>query len=114
MTGIQPPIRIEQWTDIGELILMCVGTDKGSWWADPYFGSELWALRQEGKVNNQTAGRAQRMILECLMWMKDDGLAADIECRAERAGKNAIAYSVTVTRPNGEPVIIKDVWDAVK
>ena len=106
--------RIENWTDIRELVLMCIGTDRGTWWADPSFGSELWILRQEGNVDNRTAGRVQQMILDCLMWLKDDGLAADIECYAERAGKDEIAYSVTVLRPSGDPVIVKDTWNAVK
>ena len=107
-------VRIENWTDVRELVLMCIGTDKGSWWADPSLGSELWKLRQEGKVDNRTIGRVQQIILDCLAWMKDDRIAADIECFAEQAGKNKIAYIVTVLRPKGDPVIVKDVWDAVK
>ena len=111
---MEAAVRIENWTDIRELTLMCIGTDKGTWWADPTFGSELWMLRQEGKVDNRTAGRVQQMVLDCLAWMKDDGLAADIDCKAEQAGKNVIDYSVMVIRPNGDPVIVKDTWDAVK
>jgi phage gp46-like protein len=107
-------VSIEQWTDIRELALMCIGTDKGAWWADPSFGNELWKLRQEGKVDNKTAGKVQQMILDCLIWMKDDGLASVIECQAEQAGKNEIAYIVTIMRPNENPVIVKDVWYAVK
>ena len=108
------PIRIENWNDIRELVFMCIGTDKETWWADPSFGSELWKLRQEGKVNSRTVGRVQQMILECLAWMKNDGLAAGIDCQAEQAGKNEIAYFVTVVRPNGESVLIKDTWNAIK
>lgn len=107
-------IKIENWTDIRELVLMCIGTDKGTWWADPSFGSELWILRQEGKINSRTVGRVQQMILDCLKWLKEDGLAANIECHAEQIGKNEIAYSVTVYRPKGDPVIVKDTWDAIK
>ena len=109
-----PSTRIENLADIRELVFMCIGTDKGTWWADPAFGSELWILRQEGKVDNRTAGRVKQMILDCLMWLKDDGLAADVDCQAERAGKNEIAYSVNVLCPNGNTVIVKDVWNAVK
>jgi len=107
-------VRIENWADIQELALMSIGTDKGAWWADPNFGSELWMLRQEGKVDNRTAGRVQQMILDCLMWMKNDGIAADIDCQAEQVGKNEIAYSVKVLRPSGDPIIVKDTWYAVK
>jgi phage gp46-like protein len=109
---MEAAVRIEGWADIRELALMCIGTDKGTWWADPSFGSELWMLRQEGKVDSRTAGRVQQMILGCLAWMKEDGLAAGIECRAERAGKNEIAYYVTIARPKGDTVIVKDTWDA--
>jgi phage gp46-like protein len=104
------PIRLEQWIDIRELVRMSVGTDKDSWWADPAFGSDLWILRREGKVNGRTAGTFRRMVLECLQWIKDDGLAADIDCRAERSGKNEITYTVTALRPGGDPVTVQDVW----
>ena len=57
--------NIEDWTDIRQLILMCVGTDKGRWWASPDFGSGLWLLRQAGKVDGTTAGKVRAMVLEC-------------------------------------------------
>ena len=107
-------IKIENWADIRELVLMCIGTDKGSWWADPSFGSELWKLRQEGKVDNRTAGRLHQMILDCLEWMKEDGITDGIECQAEQTGKDEITYIVTIIRPQGGLVIVKDTWDAVK
>jgi phage gp46-like protein len=107
-------VKIENWADIRELAQMSIGTDKGSWWADPAFGCELWKLRQAGKVDNRTAGTVQRMLDECLKWLKDDGLAGDIICAAERSGKNEIAYSVTVLRPGREPLVIKDVWNALQ
>jgi phage gp46-like protein len=107
-------IRIEQWADIRELVQMSIGTDKGLWWADPAFGSELWKLRQAGKVDNRTAGTFQQFLQDCLKWLKDDGIAAGVSCTAERSGKNEIAYSVTVLRPGREPLTIKDTWDAIQ
>jgi phage gp46-like protein len=104
------PVTIEGWADIRELIRMSIGTDKGSWWADPGFGSELWILRQEGKITGRTAGTVQRMIADCLTWLERDGIAAGITCRAEQSGKNEIAYTVTAEKPNGDPVIVKDTW----
>ena len=106
-------IRIEQGDDIRELALMSIGTDKGRWWADPAFGSELWLLRQNGKVDGQTAGTLRRMALESLQWMIADGLAAKIDCYAERAGKNEIAYSITIFRPDGGSDVIREAWSAV-
>lgn len=106
-------VRIEQWDDIRELALMSIGTDKGAWWADPAFGSELWLLRKNGKVDGQTAGTVRRMVLDCLQWIIADELAAKIDCVAERTGKNEIRYQVTIIRPNGNNVLITEVWSAV-
>jgi len=105
--------RIENWNDIGELALMSIGTDKGTWWADPAFGSELWLLKRNGRVDGQTVGTLRRMVLECLKWLIDDGLAKEISCAAERTGKNTIAYTVTIERPDGETVEVKEAWSVV-
>ena len=105
--------RIEQWDDIRELVLMSIGTDKGTWWADPEFGSELWLLRKTGKVDGQTAGTLRRMVLESLQWIISNSLASKINCTAERTGKNEIAYNVIIFRPNGNTELIKEVWRAV-
>jgi len=107
-------VKIEQWANIKELVSMSIGTDKGLWWADPTFGSELWKLKQSGKVNSKTAGTVEQIILESLAWLIADRLVSNITCRAEQTGKNQIAYTVTVLRPDGgQPIIIKDVWNAV-
>jgi phage gp46-like protein len=104
---------VENWNDIRELVQMCIGTDKGSWWADPNFGSELWILRQRGKVDGRTAGTLRRMILECIQWLFDDGLVKKIDCEAERTGKNEISYCVTVFAKDEFTLLIKEVWNAV-
>jgi len=105
--------RIENWQDIKELALMSIGTNKGTWWAYPNFGSELWLLKQTGKVNGQTAGTLRRMILEATAWLIADGLAKKIDCTAERTGKNQISYNMVIFRPDGNKVFIKEVWNAV-
>jgi phage gp46-like protein len=106
-------IRIEQWTSIGELVRMSIGTDKGTWFADPAFGSELWLLKKEGKVDDQTTGKLERMVRESLQWLVSDSLALAVDCAAERNGKSRIDYLVTVTRPDGSPVIVKEVWNVI-
>lgn len=106
-------VKFENWADIRELVLMSIGTNKGSWWADINFGSELWLLRKSGKVDGTTAGALRRMVLECLQWLIDDGLAAKIECEAERSGKNQISYCVIIYRNIGGINEIKEVWNAV-
>lgn len=111
--GKAEPVKFENWTDIKELVAMSIGTDKGRWWADSSFGSELWLLRQEGKVDGTTAGKVRAAILESLAWLKQDGLVKDIQCTAERVDKNEIRYAVTVVKPDGSSVFIKDVWYGV-
>jgi len=105
--------RIDQWADIQELVRMSIGTNKGTWPSDPNFGSEIWLLKQTGKVDGQTAGTLERMIRESLQWLIEDKLAATVDCIAERNGKNRIDYRVTVTRPDGSPVTVEEVWSAV-
>jgi phage gp46-like protein len=107
------PALIENWNDARELVLMSIGTDKGSWWADPGFGSELRLLRQNGKVDGRTAGTLRRMILECTQWLVNDGLAKRIDCEAERSGKDEISYAVTIYGANGSVLSIKEAWSAV-
>lgn len=111
---METEVKIENWAEIKELVRMSIGTDKGSFWADKSFGSELWMLRLEGKVDNHTAGRMRQMILDCLKWLKDGGIVADIICQTERTSKNEITYYVKVVRPTGEEIMIKETWIAVK
>jgi phage gp46-like protein len=106
-------IRIEQWDSIPELVRMSIGTNKGTWFADPSFGSELWLLKKGGKVDGQTAGTLERMLRESLQWLINDGLVDTIECAAERTGKNRINYQVTVTRPGGSVETVKDMWNVI-
>jgi phage gp46-like protein len=92
---------------------MSIGTDKGTWFADPAFGSDLWLLKKEGKIDGQTAGRLEQTVRESLRWLVSDGLAVTADCAAERNGKNRIDYQVTVKRPNGSPVIVKEAWNVI-
>jgi phage gp46-like protein len=105
--------RIEQWASIRELVRMSIGTDKGTWFADPSFGSDLWLLKKEGKVDGQTAGKLERIVRESLQWLVDDGMAAVVDCAAERNGKSRMDYRVTVTRPDGSSVEIQEVWNVI-
>jgi phage gp46-like protein len=106
-------VKVENWADIRELVLMSIGTNKGTWWADESFGSELWLLRRSGKVTGQTAGTLRRMILEATSWLVTDGLVKSIECTAEAGPADKIPYTVTVYRADGESELIKEVWNAV-
>jgi phage gp46-like protein len=106
-------VKVENWADIRELVLMSIGTNKGTWWADESFGSELWLLRRSGKVTGQTAGTLRRMILEATAWLVTEGLVRAIECAAETGAADRILYTVTVYRADGTSELIKEVWSAV-
>ena len=108
MTG-----KIDNWCDIRELVLMSIGTDKNKWWAYPEFGSELWQLRQTGKIDDNTVGTVRQMVLDALQWLIDDGLAKKIDCTAERNGKSRIDYRVIVTKPDGNDIKVEDSWNGV-
>lgn len=105
--------KLENWQDIRELVLMSVGTDKGRWWADKEFGSEIWKLRQEGKLTPATVGTFRQYVLDSVQWLINDGLASKIECTAEQSGRSTIAYCVTVTRPDSSTIEVKEVWNGI-
>jgi phage gp46-like protein len=105
--------KIENWQDIRELALMSIGTDKGSWWANPGFGSDLWLLKREGKIDGNTAGTLARMLRECLAWLVSDGLCESVDAQTERSGKHTILYAITLRKPSGSSEIIREAWSAV-
>lgn len=105
--------RLENWQDIRELVLMSIGTDKGRWWADSDFGSEIWKLKQTGKITPETAGTFRQLVLDSVQWLVDDGLASSIECEAEQQGRSAIVYRVTVTKPDGNTISLEESWDGI-
>lgn len=105
---------IENWLDVKELVKMSIGTNKGTWWADPELGSELWLLKQNGKVSGETAGMLRRMVLESVRWLVAGGHVKNIDCAAERTGKNEITYTVIVYKANGaSETLVKEAWNAV-
>lgn len=107
------PVKIENYAAIETLVSMCIGTDKGSWWADTQFGSALWKFKQSGKTTESLAGDVRREIEDCLSWLITDRLADTITCETEISGKTKINWKVTITSPCGNQQIIKDVWNAV-
>ena len=105
--------KLENWKDIRELVLMSIGTDKGRWWADKEFGSEIWKLRLTGKITPTTVGTFRQMVLDSVQWLIDDGLASGIEGEAEQQGRNTIAYRVTVKRPDNNTIEIEESWNGI-
>lgn len=100
---------LENFKNIKILAEMSIGTDRGRWWADTDFGSDLWLLQRE-KVDDGTAGQVRQELLRCTAWLITEGLAASIEATATRSGKNEITYEVTIIKPDGTSVLITEVW----
>ena len=94
---------------ISELVKMSLGSNKGSWWADPGFGSQIYRIE---KVDSRTPALFQSYCTEALQWLLDEALAAEIRIGAERRGRSAIAYRIEISRPNGETELLESVWQA--
>lgn len=104
--------RIESGTDIRTLVQMTLGTDRGQWWADPDFGSDLWRLRQSGKLGPDVAAKVEAEIKRALAWLVSDRAVQSIAVSTRIADKTRIDYAVLVTRDQ-ETLQIEGVWDAV-
>lgn len=104
---------LESFLSIRQLVEMSVGTDRGTWWADENFGSKLWLLRKSGKTGPSLASDVKQALLDCLAWLKADGLVSDIAVETEPIGKYRVDYSITVTRPDGSTDLIKDAWNGI-
>jgi phage gp46-like protein len=113
MEQVNKTILIEDWNNIRELVLMSIGTNKGSWWADSAFGSEIYLLKEKGKIDGKTASSFQRMLQECLAWLVQDGIVKKINCVVERTGKNQLSYSIEIFKTDIDSFTIKEVWNGV-
>jgi len=104
-------VALEQWRSITLLAAMTLGTDQGTWWGDPEFGSRLWVLRQSGKVDEAMVQAVKAEVVRALGWMKDGGLiSVDPAVEAWQNGRNRIDYRVRMTRPTGVVDVMEGVW----
>jgi len=92
--------------------------DQQGWWADliseplsDEIGSKLWTLWREGKIIDATVIEMEAILTDAFTWMIDDGIAAKVVVNAERLGQNEITGTVDITRPTGENIPLKFVWD---
>lgn len=100
---------LENYSNIETLALMSIHTDRGAWWADTDFGSELYTLKGS-KITNETPSIVCSMLIECLAWLKKDELAKDIEIETKLKDKNSVYYKVVIIKPEGKNILIEDVW----
>lgn len=99
------------------------GNQRFGWWGDSYpveandkIGSRLWLLTRS-KLMADTPARAKEYAEEALQWMLDDGVAARIECSAERYGMDGLALLVLIYRHDSNtPVSLRfsNLWEAMK
>lgn len=105
--------KIEDFHHLNQLVLISLGTDRGSFWADVNFGSDLWLIRQSRKVDDATATAVKQEILRCLNWLKEDGLIFDLEVVAKISGKNRIDYRVCVFQSENNSFVVEGAVNVV-
>ena len=106
-------LAIEDYMNITQLVDIAVLTDKGKWWADPDFGSDLWLLEQRGKIDSETLAHAKDAILASLEPLKVAALISAGSCECTALNKQEIAYQLTITRPSGVSLVIDRIYDGV-
>lgn len=92
-------------------------TNQEGWWADQFgdvfgdlIGSRLWTLFR-GKVVDETVVEMETIITQSLNWMLEDGIAASVDANAERTGTNEITATIEITKPDGDNIPFKFIWD---
>ena len=94
-------------------------TDRQSrrgYWANTFRniiqGSGLWLLSRS-KRQEVTRSRAEAFALTSLQWLKDDGIAQDVEVQATLTGRTGLDIQVRVIKPSGEDLNFKYqfVWE---
>jgi len=79
-------------------IHMSLAVEKGSWWLNPDFGSELPKLRRE-KANEATARLVKSYVLAALKWMVAAGKLTSVTVTTEVV-KSRINYLVVALAAN--------------
>ena len=93
-------------------------TDQEGWWADDIadiitdqIGSRLWTVLRRGKILDSTIAELETIMIEAFNWMKEDGIAVSITAEAERIATDRVEVTVEITRPDGDNIPFKFVWD---
>jgi len=99
-------MTFEKATTIMNNIYLSLMIRRGSFFADPAFGSRLHLLERE-KNTDRTAQLAVGYAKEALQWLIDTGKATAVDVYAERdktQNINRLKLLVEVTQKNGERV----------
>lgn len=89
------------------------GTDRRGWWGDTdsgmNIGSRLWLLRRE-KLTREVAMRAERYAEDALLWLKNDGIARDIQATAQIVFPGRLNLVIRYLPPDGDWQEFKFFW----
>lgn len=92
-------------------------TTQEGWWGDEFseadndlIGSALWTLARR-KVVAETAVRMEEVIEEAFQWLLDDGIADTVAVTAARSADSAIEGQAEITKPGGDNIPFKFIWD---
>lgn len=120
--GLETAIYLSLFTDAraqpGDELLSgpnVFGSDRRGWWASKFLddsgelGSRLWLL-YGSKLTAQTRQRARDYALEALRWLKESGIARDIEVSTSVPTRGCLEIQVTVIRETETPARFAYLW----
>lgn len=95
--------------------------DRRGWWGDTLetdgdqIGSRLWIYSRQ-KITTFVLAKVREAIEDCLQWMIDDGVAAEISVITERNELDRIYAEIKIYRESGSTLTIKydDLWNAME
>ena len=85
-------------TDIRSDVYISLAIKRGSWFADPNFGSRLSEIK---KVTDNNLLLAHQYALDALQWLRQTGRATSITAVATKGGYNQIDIDIQVVQSNG-------------
>jgi len=106
-------LTFDKATDIFNNVYLSLVIQRGSWFANPDFGSRLHLLK---KNVPRAMALAEQYAKECLQWIIDAGRARKIDVVAERdmtENLNRLKLEVTVTKMDGRPLVFEHYVEVV-
>ena len=55
-------------------------------------------------MTDGTARRIEKLVVDALQWMVNDGVAKSVKCSAEIVDDEVMSIQITIERPDGESV----------
>ena len=90
-------------------------TDRRGWWGDTYtgdqIGSLLWTLERAVKSDARALlAAAQKICLDALQWLIDDGVAGTVTVETQWLSPTAMGIVVTIIAPAGLTDTFRYAW----